>query len=374
MRLFILCFYLTFFCWHAGAQVLTPNMSLPQSSVGITSGLGWEQNLNAALGIVDGHNHTAGNGVPIPPAGLNINSSLPFNNQQATNLQACVFTPQTSYVTQYGLYTKGVDLYFNDGSGNVIQLTSGGDVNATSSGISSGTATASFVSSVLVVNRATNTPANIKAGSILIGQNVASSNYLTLQPPSALSSGAYSLTLPAIPSVQSIMTLDTSGNISAPYTVDNSTIAISSNVIQVPSGGITATQIASSTITGSQIASNINLAGTSVQVDSQNIVTSSTNATTGLKIIRGTIGGTGGSVTGEGFSVNHTGTGQNIVSFTSSFSDTPAVIVTPQNGGAGSSALFAYATNVSSTGFTINSFNSTTGTNVQTSFIVIGQR
>ena len=72
--------------------------------------------------------------------------------------------------------------------------------------------------------------------------NIANSNGLTLNPPSAMPSN-YSLVLPNIPSVTSIMALDTAGNITAPYTVDNSTINISSNQIQVAPGGITATQI-----------------------------------------------------------------------------------------------------------------------------------
>lgn len=145
-------------------------------------------------------------------------------------------------------------------------MTTGGSVNATSSGISSGTATASFVSSVLVVNSATNTPANIQAGSILIGNNTAGSNFVTLQPQNALGS-SYNLTLPTIPASQNIMTLDASGNMSAPYTVDGSTIAISANVIGIPNGAITTTQISSSaSILGSQLSSSAGILGTQLSV------------------------------------------------------------------------------------------------------------
>ena len=48
----------------------SPNMLLTLSSVGVDSGLSWENNLNASLTLVDSHNHTAGQGNQIPPSGL----------------------------------------------------------------------------------------------------------------------------------------------------------------------------------------------------------------------------------------------------------------------------------------------------------------
>lgn len=224
-------------------SVITPNMNLIESTVGVDSGLSWEQNLNSSLTLVDQHNHTPGYGVQIPPSGLNINTSLNFQNQQAVSLQASVYQPQATLSVLNAVYVSGVDLYYNDGSGNVIRLTTGGAVNATSSGITSGSATASFVSSVLVVNAASNTPANIQVGSVLLGNNSAGSKFLTLSPPSSMGAN-FSLTLPTLPSSQKIMTLDASGNMSAPYTVDNSTIAISSNVIGVPVQGIAQNNLA----------------------------------------------------------------------------------------------------------------------------------
>lgn len=230
--LFLCCSALAF------AQVAnSPNMNLPIPLVGQTSGPEWANDINASLTLIDSHNHTPGNGVQIPPAGLNINTNLAFNNNSATNLQATVFTPQGSYSTNYGVHVEGVDLYYVDGNGNDVRLTSGGGVNATSSGISSGTATASFVAGVLVANAAANTPANIQAASYLMGNNTANSKYLTLQPPNAMGSN-YSLTLPSLPASQSFMAIDASGNISGYAPV---------------SGGITGSNIAASTISGSNI-------------------------------------------------------------------------------------------------------------------------
>ena len=67
----------------------TPNMNLPESIVNVDSGLTWEQNLNKSLTIIDGHNHTTGYGVPIPPAGLNINSDLSSHIINDANTMEC---------------------------------------------------------------------------------------------------------------------------------------------------------------------------------------------------------------------------------------------------------------------------------------------
>lgn len=221
----------------------SPNMNLPLSTIGVDSGLLWEQNLNSSLILIDLHDHSPGNGVQITPTGLNINATLPFNNFSASALSACSFTAQISLATLRSIYVIGADLYYNDGNSNVVQLTSGGVVNATSSGISSGSATASFVSSVLVVNAAANTPANIQGGSLLLGNNVAASKFLTLSPPAAMAAN-FSLILPSLPAVTNLMTLDSSGNIAAVTNVDNSTIEISANNLRVKDGGITRPKLA----------------------------------------------------------------------------------------------------------------------------------
>ena len=334
----------------------------------------WEQNLNASLYTIDNHNHSLGNGVQIPPSGLNINASLPFNNQSATAVQSVVFKPQASLATLYGIYSIGADLYFNDGNGNVVQITSGGTVNATSSGISSGTNTASFVSNVLVVNSNTNHPANIQAASILLGNNSTGSKYLTLSPPSAMGSNIQQ-TLPTIPAQTNIMTMDSSGNMAASTNVDGSTLSFSGSTLAVASQGITATQIANSTITGTQIANNVNLSGTSVQVGSQNIVSSGANATTGLKIVRGSISGTGAIVAGEGFTVNHTANGTNSITFTTAFSDAPVVTVSTNNPAGGVGLITPQTSSAGTTGVTIFTYNnSNVLVNEGSSFIAIGQR
>lgn len=115
-------------------------------------------------------------------------------------------------------------------------MTSGGAVNATSSGIASGTATASFVSSVLVVNAAANTPANIRCASILLGNNISGSNYMTLSPAGSLAA-SFTLTYPpALPSVNSYIQSDNAGNLSFVSAAASGSNNASSSNISVSSG------------------------------------------------------------------------------------------------------------------------------------------
>lgn len=200
-------------------STLTPNMSLNVPIIGVDSGLTWEQQINANSSILDGHNHSVGSGVPVGPAGININADLPFGSNNATQLRSARFTAQDSPLSLAAdlgcLYVSGVDLYYNDENGNQIQITTGGLVNATSSGISSGTASASFSASTLVVNAASNTPANVQCASVLLGNTgVSGSNYCTVSPPSSLA-GNYSLTLPPIPAQTNVMTLTSAGVMSS---------------------------------------------------------------------------------------------------------------------------------------------------------------
>jgi hypothetical protein len=170
---------------------------------------------------------------------MNINANLNYNGFSAFGLLGTTYTAQPSLATLTTLYVIGNELYYNDGAGNVVQITSGGTVNATSSGISSGTASASFSSGVLVVNSASSTPASIKMGSALLGATTAASPYLTLSPPASLSSGAYTLTLPAVAPASGTyyLKIDTSGNIS-PIAQPAANVVISSS-----SGSFTTTSL-----------------------------------------------------------------------------------------------------------------------------------
>jgi hypothetical protein len=219
----------------------SPNMGLSIPSVGTDPSPDWANNINASLTVIDQHNHSSGEGVQITPDGMNINVDLAFNDNNATELRSVRFQSQSLNLSGAQdldcLYVVGVDLWYNDGNGNQVQISKNGGINATSSSISSGTATAGFVAGTLVVDQAANTPGNIEGGSILIGNNVANSKFVTLAPTGILSLN-YQLSLPLLPAQQSFMTLDQFGNMAAPWTVDGTSIIISSNQLSVNPAGI----------------------------------------------------------------------------------------------------------------------------------------
>lgn len=232
---------------------LSPFMNLPEPVVGSTDGPQWATNVNTSLTLIDRHNHTPGMGVPITTAGLNINSDLTFNNNSATSVKAVVFNPQSSFASNGSVYVIGTDLYYNNSStGFPVQITNGNSIAGATGSITGLTAPASaaYVAPTFVWQSNANTPANLDAGSIILRNVVVNSRGLTLSPPTGLSVD-YTLVLPTIPAVQSIMALDALGNISAPYTVDGSSIVINSNIIKV--GTITNANIADNSINGAKI-------------------------------------------------------------------------------------------------------------------------
>lgn len=265
-------------------------MGFPISTIAVDSGLSWEQNLNAALVVIDQHNHSPGFGQQIQPNGINISSDLSFQNNNATSLRAARFTPQVSPIPNTGLdvgelYVSGNELYYNDVTGgHQVQLTASGTVNATSSGISSGTASASFSAGVLVVKSSSTSYANIAAQSVLLSNSGVLSNQLTLQAPTLSSS--YSITLPPIPGASSFVTLDTSGNLSGSIPI---------------SGGLTTGNLsASAGIVGTQLDSSANILGSQLSatagvIPSQN--TSLGNGFTAVSSSSGTFSTTSGSFT-----------------------------------------------------------------------------
>jgi hypothetical protein len=200
---------------------LSPNMSMPVPTVATAPGPGWASNLDASLSIVDSHNHSSGQGVEINPAGLNINSDLSFNNNNATVLRSVNFTSQAaplSLITDIGcLYVSGVDLYYNDEGGTQIRITQGGAVagaTGTITGLPSGTASASYSAGTFTFQSATNTPASMNVGPIVLGNNTLNSKAVTIAPNSGIASN-YNLTLPAaLPGALNYVTLDASGNLS----------------------------------------------------------------------------------------------------------------------------------------------------------------
>lgn len=144
-------------------------------------------------------------------------------------------------------------------------------------------------------------------------------------------------------------------------------------VYQMPAPGSNSPGWAS--VGSNSIINNINLPGNTVQENGRNVIVSQTNATTSLGIIRGLLPAAGTTPTsGEGFSYTHTGSSAvYVVSFTISFSDTPACLCNPAP--AGVSALLCNTCGISAGGVSFCTFNAAAQqTDIPFSFVCIGQR
>lgn len=233
-------------------------MNLPNPVPGEDPGPDYADNLYSSLVILDQHDHTPGSGQQIAPDGLNINNNLPFNGNNAIDLRSVRFRPQSTPIPgstpDLGcLYESGVDLYYNDGSGNQIRITQSGTVagaSGTITGLPSGTASAAFVapSGTFVFQQATNTGANMDIATLILrypgSYPTPAGNFIAIQAPSSLATG-FAFTLPANTPASngSFLTSDTAGTLS--YTnVDNSTLEITASVIQVKDQGITQSKLA----------------------------------------------------------------------------------------------------------------------------------
>jgi len=106
------------------------NLALPV--VTVTLGPTWASQLNAALEVIDTHDHSSGKGVKITPAGFNVNADLDFNGFALNDLQKAALRAQISALSgasnANAVYSVAGDLYFTNGSGVAIQLTTGGSI------------------------------------------------------------------------------------------------------------------------------------------------------------------------------------------------------------------------------------------------------
>lgn len=280
--------------------VISPNMFMPVPVVGTDPGPDWATNINASLSIIDSHNHTTGQGVPITPQGININTDLPMNGNNLITARSVRFSPQSGTIVGASdlgcLYENGVDLYYIDGAGNQVRITQGGSVTGatgTITGLPSGTASAAFAGSTFTFQSATNTPATLNVGTVVLGQTVASGKNVTIAASGSQASN-YNLTLPiALPAAQSAVISDASGNLGF-IGIQNTTYTPTITAIQ---GGT------SFSVSGPMMVSQV---GTMVYVSGVILFTSTgglTQCTITLPIVR-TDGNFNHSYEGVGSAVN----------------------------------------------------------------------
>ena len=215
------------------------NMGLTIPIVSQTDGPTYATYINNDLSnIIDSHDHSSGKGVRITPDGINISSDLPFGDNNVTQARSVRFNPQSSTLAAASdlgcLYESGVDLYYNDGSGNQIRLTQSGGVSGTPGSITSlvAPATVTYTAPSFVFQSGVNTAGNLDGRNVILRNSSASSNGLTLSPPSGMPSD-FTITLPTLPASQSFMTIDGSGAMAAPVVYPLPTAGIANAAVTV---------------------------------------------------------------------------------------------------------------------------------------------
>lgn len=262
----------------------TPYMNLilpvPTSEPGPT----WAEELVTAFESVDSHNHSSGQGVQVPTAGLNINADLNTNNYNFTSFRSTRYQDQGSSLAGANdkgcLYIAAGNLYYNNGSGVAIQLTAGSALNAASIGgiggdYSTSTASEYYTSAqtTFYFTQAANTVAALAGGAYSFYYNLLSGFAVTMQASASLGA-SYSLTLPtALPASQAVLTSNASGVMSF-ATIDNSTLEDSSNTLQIKDHGVTQVKLAAMA-TGTTVAAG----GIAVSASSGSYSSASTSVT-----------------------------------------------------------------------------------------------
>lgn len=174
----------------------------------------WGAILNTALGLVESHNHTAGNGNLVPTGGLSIDADLAFNTKAITGLKAIDFTAvATSAVSSYAgaFFVNSADsnLYYRTTAGVNVQVTNGAalNVSAFTGGIGGDYAS---VGALFSFDDATDSYwaqqelvlgvrkwAGLRVGNVDIYEQAASiTNRVRINSPAALAA-SYAITLPA---------------------------------------------------------------------------------------------------------------------------------------------------------------------------------
>lgn len=346
----------------------TSNMGLVLPTPGVDPGPTYAQENNTAFTTIDSHNHSNGKGVPITPSGLSITSDLSFLLNNATNLRSVRFSAQASPLTGSApdldcLYVSGVDLYYNDGNGNQVQITSGGSVlgsTGTITGLPSGTAGAAYSATPksFIFSSATSVPANLDLASAILRNLSTPTNAITLAVPGSLAS-AFTITLPsAAPGSTQLMQMDASGNISVSNTV--------TGTLTIGSGGSQLTHSTTrlvlndgvflSTSSNALIVSTggtVFVQGVGIAPNQQPAVVTGNNGGAGPLYQSGQISAAGSISNAFGIAgVTVPGTGVYGVTWTYPYLNPPMVLVTLANNFAG----FVTTSSITTTGCTVETF------------------
>lgn len=231
------------------------DMNLVLPTVSTTPGPLWATEINTALSTVSDHNHTFGNGAPIPSAALGINADLSFAGNAAINLKGTVYADIGSTPTfTNGVYVNSNNMYFRDGNGNAVQITNAGAIVGspgnisglvgTSAGVAYNLGTATFI-----FTKDVNQSASIDVGPITTRLTSTSSNGVTIMPAAGTTN--WTLTLPAA-AVSGARLFGVNSGTMSNVAVD-STLALTSSTLGVAPLGIQTANLADASVTGAKL-------------------------------------------------------------------------------------------------------------------------
>lgn len=201
----------------------TPNMNLDLPVVNTTPGPTWASSVNDAFDVIDSHDHSSGNGVKVTPTGLNINADLPFAGNNATQLRSVRFTDQGTVQTESTdlgcLQLVGGDLWWVNGNGTGVQITSGAGLSFASLGTIGGdfgqpgvTASVTYSDTTKIYSflQDSGITAGIYSSKLVLAD--ASSGALAVTLTADASTGAYELTWPTTaPTNDTVLTFTSTG-------------------------------------------------------------------------------------------------------------------------------------------------------------------
>jgi len=231
-------------------------MSLVLPVVSSTLGPTFATWINTALATIEEHDHTTGKGIKVPSAALNLNADVPLSGYSLYDAKSYRVRDAVSELTgadwARGLHAVGDDLWWCNGSGKAVQITSGTSIVGTSgsiTGLSSpasavytaGTGTCTWVQNA---NRAMTQDAGrvkIRDESVTDGTAKAA----ILSAPEGLAAD-YTLTLPgALPgSGTKFLRVDSDGLVTDTVDADASSLEVSGANLRVKAGGVTQAMLA----------------------------------------------------------------------------------------------------------------------------------
>ena len=282
--------------------------AIAKPAIGTTAGPQWATDRNSTIDALDGHDHSTNKGIRITPAAININAALEYNSNDATELKTISFdSAATASTTSYSVYQASGNLYWRNGSGVAVQVTTGSSVNAGAGAISGMTGTdagASYTDGSKTFNFFTDSGnsdyGKVAHADLLLfkfsDDDTTDTDYVTLKCDTNASGAAGTIYLPGEDgTLLSTSTSYAGGNIavtatagqidlSSSSTLDLVTSAANSNITLTPHGtgevDISKVDIDSGTVDGVTIGTNsacTDLRVDNIKVDANTISSTDTN-------------------------------------------------------------------------------------------------